>query len=104
MRRPSPLPAIAGGAPESELQKSVEHKKKITLKKTVGVVREKGGTESELHKGTLELVRTMEGPKLQTETIGLKTTPNGGGNYVEIPIKDLREALDDLDPPTSESS
>jgi hypothetical protein len=98
------LPRIAGGAPEAEIEKRVEQKKKIVLKRTVGIDRDKGGpTLTPTHTGEVTLVRDMEGAPHQRNSIGIKTEPNGT-SYVEIPIDTLREALDELDPPIEPSS
>jgi len=96
----SVLPRIAGGAPEAEVEKRVEQKKKITLKRTVGIDRDKGGTApTPTHKGEVTLVRDMAGNPNQQSSIGIKAESQGGSSYVEIPISMLREALDELDPP-----
>ena len=90
------LPMIAGGSPDSETEIKVEQKKKVVLKRSVGVTREKGGTNQEIHKGSVELVRDMAGNELQRSTIGIKASPEGN-SYVEIPIDKIVEALVELD-------
>lgn len=92
------LRPIAGAAPEAETSMKIEHKKKVKLERTVGVDRP---DKKEAHRGTVEMVRTMEGPQHLTENIGISVTGNGGG-HVEIPVTDLRKALDELDPPPPE--
>jgi hypothetical protein len=90
------LPLIQGAARETEIEKRVEHKKKITLERTVGITRDKGSGDTATHTGTLTLVRTMEGTPPQMDQVGLKTE-GGSGGYVEIPIDELRNALDELE-------
>lgn len=89
------LPAMAGASPEAETTRRTEHKKKIVLERKVGVPRDKGAGVQQVHKGKLELVRTVEGNVVQTGTIGVKVEPNGG-TYVEIPVDDLLEAVKEL--------
>lgn len=93
------MPMIAGAAAEAEVTKSVEHKKKIVLERTVGVTRDKGSGPEETHAGKVTLVKTMESDDPnQLRNVGIKVDTNGSG-HVEIPIDDLREALNELDPP-----
>lgn len=92
---------IGGAAPEAEVKKSVEEtwdrpKKKITLERTVPVRREKGGRIQDTHAGKVTLVKTTEGPEHLTRNVGIRVDAHGT-NHVEIPIKDLREALDELE-------
>lgn len=91
------MPLIAGAAGESEVTRTVEHKKKIKLERTVGLDRPDIG-KADAHRGTVELVRTMEGADHLTQNIGIKTEGSGGGSHVEIPTEEILTAVKELDP------
>jgi hypothetical protein len=90
------LPRLAGGSQESEIKVHSEHKKKITIERKVGVTRDKGnGDQEDLHRGKVELVRTMEGQPHLMDQIGIKVEASGG-SYVEVPYEQFLAALEDL--------
>lgn len=97
--KPAPvpeLPRLAGGSQEGEIKVRSEHKKKITIERKVGMTRDKGnGDQSDLHKGTVVLVRTMEGQPHLMDQIGIQVKADSG-SYVEIPYEDLLAAVEDL--------
>jgi len=84
------------GSSSTKTTKAVTSKKKITLERKEGVPRDKGSGIEEIHRGSVELVRTVEGTANQIESIGLKVSPRDSSSFVEIPIDDLLAAIEDL--------
>lgn len=87
---------IGGGSHEAETSRTIEHKKKIVLKRSVGIPREKGAGIEDTHMGTVTLVRTMEGDPNQLRNLGIKAEPKQN-SYVEIPIDELKKAIQELE-------